>query len=297
VKNQTRPDWRPWRARAVVVALVAAGVLTFAAYERYKPTPAQPAVATLGPAPRVSVMAAGNDDAASRVAVTPAPRVVADAAQPALHRKDAEFVRLTAAGATPAMLSRAYEIAADCEREAQALAGGQQTNPQASQKCGLPPGKPDAATMQRMLAARVQRNDFGAWGDVMQHRASFDDDPQAWRALVKDAWQNGVAHAEPSVMAAEASSLIARGDALRASGQVADAQAAYSEAAANAVASAIGVARENDRARIELGGTPKGNVDLATDVGVKTAFAKLSTAERRAAVEQGIVIAQRWKST
>jgi hypothetical protein len=295
--KKIRPD-KPRRWRVVVPLVAALAFAGIATWEQWPDSTPKRVIASMNSALRnPSLMGAASDSNESS-ATTRAPVVVATSRLPAaLHAKDAEFVRLTAPDATPAMLSRAFEMAADCEREAQALAGGQQTNPQASQKCGLPPGKPDAATMRRMLAARVQRNDFGAWESVTSERAAFADDPQAWRDLVKEAWQRGIASAEPSVMAAEASSLIARGDALRSNGQADAAQAAYRDAAANAVASAIGVARENDRARVELGGTPKGNVDLDTNVGVKTAFANLTTAERKTAVSQGIAIAQRWKQS
>ena len=216
---------------------------------------------------------------------------------PPLHAKEVDYKRLTASDATPAMLAQAYELVQECKRNASLLSTGRQPLAD-SDTCKLAPGEPDMAALRRMLAARVARNDYGAWIDVMTERTgAFADDRPGWSALVKQAWQSGLANGEPTVLGAESQSLIAKGDALRAEGQAAEAQAAYREAAAYAVARAIGVARLTDAARMQYAIQPLGTVDVSADEGVRAAFAKLASAdERTQAIEAGKVLAQKWKA-
>jgi len=246
--------------------------------------PSEPA--TFATTPR-SVFAAGNEIAAA----SPSPAAPAPATAPAragaapLHAKEAEFKRLTIAGATPAMLSQAFELARECRNEASALAGNVQTSVLSEHRCELAPGEPDTATMKRMLEARVQRADFGAWVDVMRERSgAFSDDPQRWRQLVAEAYSIGKARAEPSVMAAEYQSALDRGDALRAAGQATEAQAAYREAAVYAVASAVGTGLENGR-----------DIDVSKDKSFAAVAPRLASAEREQVITEGKQLAQHWR--
>jgi hypothetical protein len=238
----------------------------------------------------LSPLAAGNEAAATSSAPTVA-TAAAPQAKPggptlsALHPKDVEFERLTALDATPAMLSQAFALARDCRNEELALTSKQhvQTSPLSEHRCQLAPGRIDNATMRRMLEARVQRADFGAWTDVLQARAAFDD-PARWRQLVAEAYRIGKANAEPSVMAAEFQSEFDRAEALRASGQAAEAQAAYRQAAIYAVASAVGTGVENKQA-----------IDPSKDRSFASVAPKLASAEQTEVITAGLKLARNWR--
>ncbi len=246
-------------------------------------------IRVFGPSLMPEIMAAGKDvTSTSPPSAQPTPQAVATPATPPLHSKAGEFTRLTAAGATPAMLSRAFELAADCRRQADALVVGVETSLQAAQRCGLEPGQPDAATMRRMLEARVQRNDFGAWIDVQRERTgAFADERERWRQLVAEAYRNGKEQAEPTVMVAEFQSEYERANALRAAGQATEAQAAYRQAAVYAVASAIGTAQENGKA----------NPDVFTDRSVQLAMGAIPSDQRAAIVNEGRAVAAKWRKS
>jgi hypothetical protein len=269
----------------LVSVLALAGVLTFALL----PTPPATHSSSV-PSPGASLIAAYSDAPKDEAAASAAGQVVATKPRPGLptlHPKDAEFDRLTAPNATPAMLSRAFELAKDCKNEATALAGGVQTSPLSAHRCQLPPGKwQDPATVKRMLEARVQRADFGAWVDVaMERTGAFADDPARWRQLVAEAYNTGKAKSEPTVMKAEAGVLLDRAEALHAAGQLAEAKEAYRQAAAFAVASAIGTGWENKQTQ----------VDLAADKSVQAIWPKLAAAERKEAITAGKALAQNWR--
>jgi len=242
-----------------------------------------PARQPLPPLREVRTPEQGAAVAPRAAAPAPAPALAAVAA---LHPKDAEFDRLTGPLATPAMLSEAWALHKDCRNEAMVLSGGVQTSTLSEHRCGLAPGKPDAATVKRMLEARVRRADFGAWIDVASERTgAFADDPARWRELVAEAYRTGKAKAEPTVMAAESQTFLDEGKALHAAGRLAEAQAAYRQAATYAVASAVGTAWENQQRRI----------DLSTDKGWQSVAPLLAAAERSESITAGTTLAQNWR--
>ena len=224
---------------------------------------------------------------ASMQAPTPSPKATAAPPPTVLHPKAAEYERLTAPGATPAMLSEAFELVLSCRREANVLAHGVQTHPLSKERCQLPPGEPQAAALKRMLKARVARADFNAYADVQRERTGvYADDPEGWKALVKEAREVGIKRGEPIVMLAEAGTQLSRGETLQEMGMLAEAQAAYQLALRYQVAHALGMAKLNRQP--ENLSTPS-----ITDLTARVA----SPAARESAIEEGRKLARNWSTS
>jgi hypothetical protein len=270
----------------ITLAVLALACAAGAAWWFTPPNP-PPAIVMLGPAPTLSVIQAGDERAAK-----PVPSPVAAAPQPVprpeLHPLAEEFKRLTAPGATPAMLSQAFDMAKDCRNQSSNLAQGVSPPPmRAKQYCKLAPGQyEDAALQRRMIEARVARNDFGAVVDVSLARSdAFADDPAAWRRLKAEAARKGREEGEPVAMAGEFTAEYERAGALQANGQYAEAAAAYRQAAVYAIAGAINLAKENGQAP----------PDLSQDRSVKQAMNKVPAAQQLAVINEGRELAAKWR--
>jgi len=273
-----------------LIIISAGGLSALYALEHW---PRAQVTAALGAPPTLSPLGAYKDTTDAATPATPPMTPPAPKAAPttspqvaSLHPKDAEFDRLTATHATPAMLSRAYEIYEDCRRETNALRAGTQTDTAAPNRCQLAPGKPDTSTLKRMLEARVLRSDYGAWIDtVSERKGAFADDPVRWRELVAKAYEDGKRNGEPTVMAAEFRTFYEEGRALHAAGQLAEAQAAYRQAGTYAVAHAANLARQNGQQQ----------ADLARDEAWRTVKPLLAASEQAEAINAGKVLAKNWK--
>jgi hypothetical protein len=274
------------RKTRITLAVLALSCAAGAAWWFTPPHPPSASV-TLGPAPTLSVIQAGDERAAK-----PAPSPVAAAPQPAprpeLHPLSGEFKRLTAPGATPAMLSRAFDLVRDCRIQDRNLAAGVQPPPmQAKQYCKLAPGQyEDDALTRRMIEARIQRADFGAVNDLQsEYFGAYRNDRATYRQLQKEAVRIGLERGEPVVLSGEYAVESARAEALRESGDLAGAAAAYRQAAVYAVASAIGQEKENGR--------PSPNAQKS----VELAMGKVPVDQQAAVINEGRELAAKWRKT
>jgi hypothetical protein len=191
------------------------------------------------------------DEPTVAAATKPAPVVVA--AAPALHPKDAEFMRLSQS-TNPADLSRAYSMAYDCLQQQQMLERtGVQEDPRSPVACGVAPGHwQDTANRKRLITAAVERADFyafnhlrdegprGRWGSS----GAFADDPAGYKALMAKAYQIGVAQAEPSALSEASLAWVTKGYSLQEKGQTEQSKAAYAQAFTAAVAAEVNVQRQ-----------------------------------------------------
>jgi hypothetical protein len=225
------------------------------------------------------------------------------AAAPALHKKDAEFVRLSQS-TNPADLSRAYSMAYDCLQQQQMLERtGVQEDPRSPVACGVAPGHwQDTANRKRLIAAAVERADFyafnhlrdegprGRWGSS----GAFADDPAGYKALMAKAYQIGVAQAEPSALSEASIAWATKGYSLQEKGQTEQSKAAYTQALTAAVAAEVNVQRQYCTLDPSRCAAPTVSLDKLP--GFQTA-PQFSQAERAAIINEGLQLANRRKQS
>jgi hypothetical protein len=256
-----------------LIAVTAGGLSTLYAWEHW---PRPQVMASLGAPPTLSPLGAYKDAAdpsAPAQGATPAISRL-----PSLHSKADEFARLTAAGATPEMLSKAYDYAKDCLNERAAQRYQLQTTgnllqipPGIAQKCSLGDGDPTSVTWKRILEARVKLNAYGAIEDVLEaRRTAFVDDPEGWKRLRDEAKSNGLAGAEPMVLGGESQAAYEEGD--------------YYKAAVYAIASVLGRDQEAGR-----------TTDVLKDKLVAQAMARLPAEQQQSVISEGQDLARKWR--
>lgn len=268
-----------YKLGVIVTAIIGIGAgATY--YMRGTPGGASPEGVKFAPT-TLSPMGAYSYPSSAATSSAPAQEVTAPTLgrlPPPLHPKAEEFARLTAAGATPAMLSKAYDYAKDCINERAAQRYEHQTTgnllqipPRVAQKCSLGEGDPTDVTWKRILKARVELNAYGAIADVYEaRRTAFADDPEGWKRLRDEAQRNGLANAEPVLLGGESQAAYEEGD--------------YRKAAVYAVASALGMA--------QAAGTTS---DVLKDRRVAQAMAQIPADQQQNVINEGHVLARKWR--
>jgi hypothetical protein len=273
--GRTKGRWR----RPIALVAASAVIAGLAAYLNHDHPVVKEEVTFASSAP--SALSTGDETkpAASTTTRVAAPPPQAPPAKLIPQEKAQQYAALTVPGATPEMLSQAYVFAKHCIVERRSYAFGLETtgqgtitHPQSAVKCALGPGDPENATWKRILQARVQLNAFGAITDVLDARwKAYADDPEGWKRLYKQAYENGLNGAEPVVIGGESDRAYQEGD--------------YRKAAVYAVAHAIGFAQE---AGVE-------NVDLGKDRLFAQAIDKVAPDQRQLIVIEGHELARKWR--
>ncbi len=276
--------------RALAIGGAVGVVLAILGAYLIKPDTPPPIAPVIGkPSFVPSPMAAGNAVEPNAKASEPAPKTASKPVAPGLYPREAEFARLTAKDATPAMLSQAWDDVRRCKYADDAMKAGVQS----IDGCELAPGTwQDAQTVRRILEARVARTDYGVGMDVFMERSgAFTGYPEEWRRLFAEAQRTSLEKAEPIALAGESDLLLREAKDLREQGREAEAKEAYRDAAVHAVASAIGSVWEINRARGRTSTTVSLD-DMPAVAKVKPYIAKDEWSD---IVKAGNTLAQKWK--